>query len=515
MLPRASILDNNPIAKFVPVSTGCLSLIIYLATIRPEIDWGDSAELSLQAYQLGVTHPPGYPIHTLLGRFFILFFPKDPAFATNLMSAVFTSLAVYLLSVIVLKITDNWSASLLGGLIFASLPNVWQMAVTTEVYNVNIGIVALAFFLILLWHRTSSKIMLYLAALTLGISMGSYFANLLLLPAFIILVWDRKHNNRANVVLFLLIVFVTGSLISSWSYFRAAVVSPVGTEFIPNSFNGFMLFITGAQYKPLSLHSSGFYYHRIIDHTQIFIGNVTWLGVGLGLWGVVNLWKEHRTVCLGLILIFIAVMGYFTGYSASDYYTMVTPAYFVFSLWMAWGIYFLTRRLRFAKVKFFTTFIPPVLLITLIYPQIGVRFTRSQNTPVTDFVLSSFEALPNDAIVVAHWKQFTPLLFFQETQGLRPDLTIIERQNAPRHYSFGTIKSWTSPSYTVAASRPLWVYGLDDTVKITNQFQPIGNGWYKLISRPPLSQSFDQTLCPSVHTVSDDEIDLLCTMQTD
>ena len=54
MLPQVSI-PNNPIAKLVPLSTGLLSLIIYWATIIPEIEWGDSAELSLQADQLGAT----------------------------------------------------------------------------------------------------------------------------------------------------------------------------------------------------------------------------------------------------------------------------------------------------------------------------------------------------------------------------------------------------------------------------------------------------------------------------
>jgi len=38
------------------------SLAVYLLTLVREVDWGDSAELALQAFQLGVTHPPGYPV---------------------------------------------------------------------------------------------------------------------------------------------------------------------------------------------------------------------------------------------------------------------------------------------------------------------------------------------------------------------------------------------------------------------------------------------------------------------
>jgi len=44
------------------------SSFVCLATLVPEVDRGDCAEFSLSAYQLGVTHPPGYPLHTVLGK---------------------------------------------------------------------------------------------------------------------------------------------------------------------------------------------------------------------------------------------------------------------------------------------------------------------------------------------------------------------------------------------------------------------------------------------------------------
>lgn len=124
-------------SALVFLCTFLLSLVVYYVTLLPEVDYGDSAELSMQAYQLGVTHPPGYPVHTILGKILGLML-SDSATATNSLSALCTSLTVGLMSMMILGLTNNLYGALLVPLIFAFSPRVWSMAVTTEIYNVNI-----------------------------------------------------------------------------------------------------------------------------------------------------------------------------------------------------------------------------------------------------------------------------------------------------------------------------------------------------------------------------------------
>jgi hypothetical protein len=178
-------LNKNRFGLIAPAVASITSLVVYLVTLRTEVGRGDSAELALQAYQLGVTHPPGYPVHTILGKLFTLFF-NEPAIATNVMSAVFTCLTVGLLSLFLYEVTKNRVISLLGPLIFAFSPIVWQMAVTTEVYNVNIFFLSLSFYLLFKWFTKPSHTLLIISAVIYGVSLGSYLANLLLLPAFFI-----------------------------------------------------------------------------------------------------------------------------------------------------------------------------------------------------------------------------------------------------------------------------------------------------------------------------------------
>ncbi|MGB1597536.1 MAG: protein O-mannosyl-transferase family, partial [Promethearchaeia archaeon] len=41
---------------------------VFAATQFPTVPGGDSGELIVAACSLGIPHPPGYPLHTMLGH---------------------------------------------------------------------------------------------------------------------------------------------------------------------------------------------------------------------------------------------------------------------------------------------------------------------------------------------------------------------------------------------------------------------------------------------------------------
>src|SRR3990172_10319858 len=195
-------LDCTKRRLLVFLFTSFFSLLVYLFTLVPEVNWGDGAELSLQVYQLGVTHPPGYPVYTLLGKAVNLIV-TNPAAATNLLSALCTALTIGLMSLFILDLTNHIFASSIVPLIFAFTPQVWSMAVTTEVYNVNLLFLGLTLYLFHLWYKDSSMSALFLSSILFGVSLGTYLANLLLLPAFIFLLYRSKHKSYHKILLFI------------------------------------------------------------------------------------------------------------------------------------------------------------------------------------------------------------------------------------------------------------------------------------------------------------------------
>src|ERR1035437_9789014 len=65
-----------------------LTFFIYFKTLCPTVAGGDSGELTSAAHLLGVAHPPGYPIWTILGKLSTLFPFGSIAWRVNLFTAI-------------------------------------------------------------------------------------------------------------------------------------------------------------------------------------------------------------------------------------------------------------------------------------------------------------------------------------------------------------------------------------------------------------------------------------------
>ena len=457
-----------------------LSSFVYLATLVPEVDRGDCAELSLQAYQLGVTHPPGYPLHTVLGKAFTLL-PVEPAFATNLLSAACTSLTVGLMGLLILHLTNDLLASVLVPLLFAFSPRIWSMAVTTEVYNVNLLFLSLAVWFLLIWYETSSIHALIGSAILLGLSLGTYLANILLLPAFGFLLCRGKGKCFVRSQLFVLVFGLIAVLTLSFSCFRSHAVTPIGTEDVPSSPLGALRYFTGEQYGTVAIHDAWFYLTRPIEHAAIFGRNFLWVGIAFGVLGVLHQWRTRRDVLVFFLLIFAMTLVYFTYYHADDYHYMVNPSYFIFSLWIAYGV-----RHRFlghtkARVMVALTFV--LLCAGLLIIQLPGKLERARSYAVTRSALSSLSKMPQNAVVISDWDEFTSLLYFQKTRRLREDVVLIERTTRTRHYDHGRVDGYLSYIDSKIFSRPIIIDYVEPVLLERFTVKPIDPTWFE-IERP-------------------------------
>ena len=470
-------------AVLCPLITILASFSVYLLTLVRELGLADSAELALQAHQLGVTHAPGYPVHTILGKLFC-FAISEPACATNLLSAVCTSLAVGLLSFMILKMTDDRFAGLCVPLVFAFAPIIWENAVITEVYSVNILIFALSLHFLLSWHRSRSMKLLVAAAIAFGISLGSYLANLFLLPGFLLLILLSPRRRLSLSTMFLVIVGLVETLVLGYNYFRSQVTPPLGTTYLPTSVTGTILYLTGAQYGTTAVYGFRYYAERVMEHAWIFGRNVVGAGIVLGLLGFGCQWHSHRKQCIALLTMVIIDMAYFTTYNSWEYYNMVTPSYFVFAIWIAYGIKFLStvRRFRAAAVS---RAVLVVALAASVFVQLPARLERARAMPVTELVLSSFDALPKAAVVISGWDKFPCLLYFQKIHSLRRDLILIECENVTCHYEHGSVDGYVSYIDKMIGSRPIIIDKISEDIRGKYGVTAIDETWFRLESVEP------------------------------
>lgn len=218
--------------------TFLISFGVFFYTNAPTVTLEDSGELAVASDYLGVPHPPGYPIWTLVTWFFQWIFHwvryygqpdgnltlvirslKDvfdgggfqghpnPAWSVGLCSGFFSALAAALLAQLVSR--SGWdilrgiskataaiglrneallcaSAGITGGLLFAFSPVLWSQATIVEVYGLNAFFMSLVMVLMYRWMcRPQEDKTLYIAAFIFGLGLTNHQALLFMAPALL------------------------------------------------------------------------------------------------------------------------------------------------------------------------------------------------------------------------------------------------------------------------------------------------------------------------------------------
>ncbi len=71
-----------------------LTFVVYAFTAAPGVTLADSQDFQNGVLTLGIVHAPGYPLYTVLGHLFSLLPFGEPAFRVNLFSALWGSLCL-------------------------------------------------------------------------------------------------------------------------------------------------------------------------------------------------------------------------------------------------------------------------------------------------------------------------------------------------------------------------------------------------------------------------------------
>jgi len=159
---------NSSIKKienyFIPIIVFFIPFLFYWRTIAPGIFWGDGPEITTASFILGIIHPTGYPLLTLLIKIITSIPIGSIAFRSNLLSCLLSSFSALIFYFLLKEILEKFlpsssgdknekeipfslTASIIsagGTLLFSSSSTIWFHSITTEVYIFHI------FFLILL-----------------------------------------------------------------------------------------------------------------------------------------------------------------------------------------------------------------------------------------------------------------------------------------------------------------------------------------------------------------------------
>jgi len=169
-----------------------ITTVVYVITVQPTMSLWDCGEFLACAYTMGVPHPPGAPLHILVGRIFTMIpIVADVGFRMNMLSVLSSSFSVLFLYFISVRVIRNWRGipkdtfdiviltvpSAIGALSLAFSDSFWFNAMEAEVYGFGTFLLALSLYILMVWwdeadKEGSDKYLLavaYISGLALGI----------------------------------------------------------------------------------------------------------------------------------------------------------------------------------------------------------------------------------------------------------------------------------------------------------------------------------------------------------
>ncbi len=417
-----------------------INLTIYLSTLSPTVQFIDSGELAVACVKLGIAHPTGYPLYTLLGRLSVLLPFKDTIFRLNLLSLFSACLANLTLFFIILKIIKTQSdlkiwAALLASLIFSFTPILWSQATSNEVYSLNIFLNSVIIVLILLWRERLQKVggsnLLYLLIFLYGLSFGNHMLVVVLSPAllFLLLSCERKALFRPTRMLLIGAFFLLGFSIYLYLPIRSSQ-NPVLDWSNPESWGAFKRHITGWQYQVwMFSESTEKLWANLGNFVRVFFRQFPFYLLPLSLLGIYELISKDRRILSFLLILFFANMFYGINYDISDIAPYFLGAFLVNSILIGTGLCFLfqiIRKIRIQKAVSYGIILSFVLLPFILLKKNYFGQDRSRNYLSYDLTSNMLRSMKKDGLILTNvWFHHSTWLYLKHVELKRPDLAFV------------------------------------------------------------------------------------------
>jgi len=431
-----------------------LAFSVYLFTLAPTVTMEDSGELIAAAYNLGIAHPPGFPLYAMLGKIFTFIPLSSIAWRVNLMSAFFGALTVTLFAFIILKLFKDKVISFCFSLLLAFSPIFWSQSIIAEVYTLNTFFVCILILFLLFWEKDKNNKYLYWFSFTYGLSLTNHTMLVLLAPAFTlyILFINKKIVFNWKIILKMFLLFLFG--LSFYLYIPIRAFGQADFNWGPiTTWQDVFAHIRRSQYGDLGIFENT--YSKLGIAVSFFIEiykQFFWPAIILALGGLIYLFKKYKSFAIlssgiflfnSLAIIFLRKFGWHIGieYTYRVYYL---PAFMMFIIWLAAIVFYLYSFLKKALVKKEKLFIWVrfIFIIVLISLPTSFLIGNYKNNDLSNFwfnydyaknLLNSLE--PNsiyyfsyDGSLQGDTELFS-LVYFQLVENFRPDVDIVSEHN--------------------------------------------------------------------------------------
>ena len=435
-------------------------LALYVATLPRTVVLEDDGLFLMAGVHLGIAHPPGYPIYTLIVHLFTRLPFGDPAFLGHLSSAVLGALACGAVYCCARLLRASPAPALTAAWLFGVSEQFWSQAIITEVYTLNALLFFATYALVLRGARDPRhRWPLSCAAVAWGAGLANHWPLMVLatpgLALALLPVWrdvlPRLHRLLGAALVAALLPY--GWMV--WLSHQAPLVNFYGSI---DTCSELWFYVSRAGYSGVDVSPSAGWSDRWAFagwFAADLVRQTTVPGFALALFGLGALARRGGRagaaaagsgvlVLLGNSLVLIVLLGFdFDEFRVALFRPYPLICYGVAALWVAAGLEELVGRLpgwaagwwpaggagmlpalRSARGPAALTALAGAALVVVSASASWRANDRSDNDFAEWNAEVMFDLLPPDAVLFVHGDASGPLGYYRYVEERRPDVAL-------------------------------------------------------------------------------------------
>ncbi|MBI5614330.1 DUF2723 domain-containing protein [Candidatus Gottesmanbacteria bacterium] len=451
---------------------GVSSLLFILFFQVRGIYGGDSGDLVTAACTGGVAHPPGYPLYTFLGNLLCHLPFATASFRVAFLSSIPHVITIVLVYVFILRLTKNSVAALFGSMALLGNYLFFLYSITPEVFALfDLFFMSVLMLLSLLLESYSQRLV-SLLAIFFGLSLGNHHVMLFMTPALLFVGISlrayRKTTSPTHIMRWLGIFLY--SAILPYLYIPIAANRSMMINWDRAvDIGGFIKLISRADYGTFT--SNGYFGQLLVQrflqikaYGEFLWMDLSWIGILLGIVGLVYLWKKQRRTCvlfvitlvsMGPLFLFYASFPLMNRFTLGTFERFLLPSYVAITVLIGIGVHCLFvwfqstlhKRGSGALPKIFSILLICVCFvypISLVVKNVRIFSGMSNDKTADNLGIDLLSSVPKHAVVFA--SRDTSLFISQYVRyvlHVRPDVVLLHFARFPsKEYLVDIVKNF-------------------------------------------------------------------------
>ena len=447
VLPRTGFCVTDSLALAAAVLG---PLAVYILTLSHTVALEDDGLFLMAGTHLGIAHPPGYPIYTLILHLFMQLPFGTPAFLGHLSSAVLGALAcggVYLCARL---LGAAALPALAAAWLFGASEHVWSQSIIAEVYAFNSLFFFAVYALLLYGLRYPQRLWVWiLAAACYGMSLANHWPLMVLAaPGLFLLILPARKAIFRRLPMLSGVVALGAVIPYAWMFLRAQQSPKINFYGSMNGWGDLWYHISRKGYS--HFYGSTPKWADNLEFLRWFAWESVWQltlpAFLLAILGLVVLLRRRQlaeagsglVVFLGQSLVLIMLTNFSFNYIQVGFfrpYSLV--CYGLLAIWSAVGFQVLMDYLRpwshadQGRKPVLHIALAAVLSLAMVIFSVQGNWQKNDRS-ASDFAKEYADMMfrylePNAIMVVSNDVETAVLGYYHFVEGRRPDITLLPR----------------------------------------------------------------------------------------